>query len=413
MTSSGASRAQTRGFLFADLRGYSAFTERYGDAAATDLLHRYRALVREQIVAFEGAEIRTEGDSFYVVFDSVSDAVQAGLAVLTSAATASAEPDGHSIRVGIGVHAGEAADGAEGIVSSAVNIAARVCSVAEPGELLVTDTVRSLTRTFLPVAFERRGRRRLKGIAEPVALFAVRPSASEDRLLHTRSRRPRFAVAGAFVAGVVVIVGVALSVRGPAPSGGAETTPSASTTASEPEETHDLGRFNDPGEYPNGFETALLDQLPSAMTSSCERADPSTYPVTYIAAEDAGVYAGGRYTANVRAGVTCLTGGNRATYHQLGRRGAGFALDSAYEIFFNGVDRRSIAEGSCEERTRAYAEWTSGAHTGHVMCFMRDGEAVLEWTYLDPNIYAIATRRDGDLAALYAWWEDAGRRLSR
>jgi len=44
---------------------------------------------------------------------------------------------------------------------------------------------------------------------------------------------------------------------------------------------------------------------------------------------------------------------------------------------------------------------------------MRDGEAVLEWTYLDPNIYAIATRRDGDLAALHAWWDGSGRRLSR
>ena len=411
--SSASSKAQTRAFLFADLRGYSAYTDRHGDDAARLLIRRFRELVRSEIDAHDGAEIRTEGDSFYVVFDSISDAVLAGLSIQDAARSAASEPDSVPLRIGIGIHAGEVMDGAEGIVSSAVNTAARVCAIAEPGEVLVTDTVRSLTRTLLPNGFTPRGRRRLKGIAEPVALFAVRPSASEDRLLHTRSRRPRFAVLGAFVAGVVVIVGVALSVRGPAPSGGAETTPSASTTATEPEETHDLGRFNDPGEYPNGSETALLDQLPSATTSTCERADPSTYPVTYIAPEDAGVYAAGTYTAVVRAGVTCLTGGNRATYHQLGRRGAGFALDSALEIFHNGVFRRSLTEGSCEESTRAYAEWTSGGHTGHVMCFMRDGEAVLEWTYLDPNIYAIAARRDGDLAALYAWWEDVGRRLSR
>ena len=47
------------------------------------------------------------------------------------------------------------------------------------------------------------------------------------------------------------------------------------------------------------------------------------------------------------------------------------------------------------------------------MCFTREGEAVLEWTYPEPNIYAIATRRDGDFVALYEWWEDPGRRLAR
>jgi hypothetical protein len=160
-------------------------------------------------------------------------------------------------------------------------------------------------------------------------------------------------------------------------------------------------------------ETALLDQLPSALISSCERANLETYPVTYTVAEVGGNPKA--EPANVRAGVTCLIAGNRVTYLQLGSRSnARFAfLDIAEEIFHSGLDRRSITEGSCAERTRAYAAWMSGAHTGHVMCFMRETAAVLEWTYAEPNIYAIATRRDGDVAALYEWWEDAGRRLSR
>lgn len=137
-------RRQTRGFLFADLRDYSRFTERHGDDAAAQLLARYRLTVREVVGRFDGAEIRTEGDSFYVVFSSVGSAVQAGLAILESADKASSEPGDEPIRVGIGIHAGETTDGEQGIVSSAVNIAARVCSVAGPGELLVTDTVRYL-----------------------------------------------------------------------------------------------------------------------------------------------------------------------------------------------------------------------------------------------------------------------------
>jgi class 3 adenylate cyclase len=110
---------QTRGFLFADLRGYTRYTEQYGDAAAGELIGRYRALVRREIAAFHGAEIRTEGDSFYVVFDSVSEAVQAGLAIRDAAADASAAADTPPIRVGIGIHAGESTDGEHGIVSSA------------------------------------------------------------------------------------------------------------------------------------------------------------------------------------------------------------------------------------------------------------------------------------------------------
>jgi class 3 adenylate cyclase len=70
---------QARGFLFADLRGYTAFVEARGDEAAAELLRTYRGIVRGVIARFDGAEIRTEGDSFYVVFRSASDAVLAGL----------------------------------------------------------------------------------------------------------------------------------------------------------------------------------------------------------------------------------------------------------------------------------------------------------------------------------------------
>ena len=163
----------THAFLFADLRGYSAFTERHGDAAARELLLRYRELVRIEIGRFGGAEVRTEGDSFYVVFDSVSAAVLAAIAIRDATIAASADSSSHPLRVGIGVHAGEAEDNEDGIVSSAVNIAARVCAQAGPGEVLVSDLVRGLVRSYLPVQFVARGRPRLKGISEPIALYAV------------------------------------------------------------------------------------------------------------------------------------------------------------------------------------------------------------------------------------------------
>lgn len=100
----------TRGFLFADLRGYTNYVEQRGAVAAAELLRRYRVLARQEIGRFGGAEIKTEGDSFYVVFDSVSSAVRCGLAITAAAQAGEDEP----IAVGIGIHAGETieADGA-------------------------------------------------------------------------------------------------------------------------------------------------------------------------------------------------------------------------------------------------------------------------------------------------------------
>ena len=181
----GSVPAQTRAFLFSDLRGYSAYTERHGDRAARELLGRYRGVVREVIGTFRGAEIRTEGDSFYVVFDSVSDAVQAGLAIVASIERKDTGQPAHRIMVGIGVHAGEVEDSTEGIVSGAVNVAARICAQAEPGEVLVSETVRALTRTYLDVGFQPRGRRRLKGIA------ARCPVQCREGPRGSHARRPR------------------------------------------------------------------------------------------------------------------------------------------------------------------------------------------------------------------------------
>ncbi len=182
--------ARTRGFLFADLRGYTEYVETRGDREAAELLAAYRTLVRATLARHEGAEVRTEGDSFYLVFPSVGAAVTCGLEIVRAAQDATAASPERPIRVGVGIHAGETVETAEGFVGSAVNIAARACGAAKAGEVLVTDTVRSLTRTSLDVAFEARGSPRLKGVAEPIALFAVRPGAAYPSSTSAPARNP-------------------------------------------------------------------------------------------------------------------------------------------------------------------------------------------------------------------------------
>jgi branched-chain amino acid transport system substrate-binding protein len=193
----------TRGFLFADLRDYTLYVESNGAAAAADLLLRYRSVVREAVARYDGSEIKTEGDSFYVVFAAVSAAVQCGLAIAEAASHPTGDPAPPPIPVGIGIHAGETVETPDGFVGSAVNIAARICAVAKPGEVLVSETVRALTQTVLPVTFTPRGRKSLKGVSEPVAVYAV--TASTDAWAAGTTRRSRrLALAG----GVIVLVAV-------------------------------------------------------------------------------------------------------------------------------------------------------------------------------------------------------------
>jgi branched-chain amino acid transport system substrate-binding protein len=192
----------TRGFLFADLRGYTAFTEAHGAAAAAMLLERYRVLVRGAIEHFEGSEIRTEGDSFYVVFGSVSAAVRCGLAIVEAAEGDRTSHPESPIRVGVGVHAGETVETAEGYVGTPVNLAARICAQARPGEVLVSDTVRALTQTVLSVRFEPRGRKQLKGIGEPVSLFSA-IAVDSTAAANAATARSRWRLSGRGVATLV------------------------------------------------------------------------------------------------------------------------------------------------------------------------------------------------------------------
>jgi class 3 adenylate cyclase/ABC-type branched-subunit amino acid transport system substrate-binding protein len=197
----------TRGFLFCDLRDYTQFVDDHGAPAAADLLERYRPLVRAEVARHKGAEIRTEGDSFYVVFGSVSDALECGLAIVRAAVEQSAG-SATNIRVGVGIHAGETVETPEGFVGQPVNIAARLCAMAPAGEVFVSDTVRALTQSVLPVSFVSRGRRRLKGVAEPVHVYSVLTTDQPRPLARIGAGR-RLVLAG--VVAAVALLSIALA----------------------------------------------------------------------------------------------------------------------------------------------------------------------------------------------------------
>lgn len=163
----------TKTFLFADLRDYTSFVEKQGDAAASEMIAEYRTLVRAQIRSADGTEIKTEGDSFFVVFDSARRAVDCAVAIVRGAEAHARQRPDRPIRVGIGVHAGEPVRQGGDYVGSAVNVAARLAQNARANEVLVTDVVRGLLRTSGLPPMTVRENVVLKGIEDPPRIFAL------------------------------------------------------------------------------------------------------------------------------------------------------------------------------------------------------------------------------------------------
>lgn len=400
---------QTRGFLFADLRGYTAYVERHGDVAASELLAAYRAVVRDVVSRTDGAEIRTEGDSFYIVFPSASSAVLGGLAILDSASRPWREGSG-PIPVGVGVHAGETADTAEGFVGSAVNIAARVCSVAQPGELLVTDTVRGLTRTLVHASFTSRGAPRLKGITEPIPLYRVTPGGADGAARQRTSRRWQsrgalmIAIAAVATVAVVVVGALALGFgRGPNVPAPSPTSPAIATTLVVASSTP-TGSTAPPTvaplpsvavsavasggpDFPTRAEAALLARLPIGIRSSCRRA---------LTSDGA---AGGQVSlvCDLPLGADADT----AWFDQYGGLGETVAQYSGI------VARGKPPAGTCSDKVASAAgAWNFGITLhGQLACFPRDGAAFVVWTYDTDPILGRASRADGNASALYQWWK--------
>ena len=161
--------AGTAVILFADIVDSTALTERLGDAAfrekARDLDTTLRAIIRDN--AGTPIEGKLLGDGVLAVFTSASRAIEAALACGKAS-------DAAGLPVHLGLHAGDVIREENNVYGGAVNIAARVAGEAAPGETLVSQTVRDLARTSADVSFEDRGERALKGVADPVRLFAVR-----------------------------------------------------------------------------------------------------------------------------------------------------------------------------------------------------------------------------------------------
>jgi class 3 adenylate cyclase len=168
VTSAQPSSAMTA-ILFADIVDSTALTERLGDAAfrasARELDVALRRIIRES--GGTPVEGNLLGDGVLATFPGAAQAIEAALAMADAADTT-------QLRLHLGLHAGDVIREANNVFGGAVNVASRISGLSAPGEVLVSDIVRGLARTSAGVTFEDRGKHALKGVGEPVRMFAVK-----------------------------------------------------------------------------------------------------------------------------------------------------------------------------------------------------------------------------------------------
>jgi class 3 adenylate cyclase len=151
--------------LFTDIVASTQRVAALGDQQWRTLLDAHNRAVRELLRQFRGQEIKTTGDGFHATFDGPARAIRCAKAITAAAR-------GLGIEVRAGLHTGECEIHGNDLAGLAVHIAARVGALAEPGEVLVTGTVRDLV-VGSGIEFLDRGEHQFKGVPMGLKVFGV------------------------------------------------------------------------------------------------------------------------------------------------------------------------------------------------------------------------------------------------
>jgi pimeloyl-ACP methyl ester carboxylesterase len=151
--------------LFTDVVGSTEKANELGDRRWRELLDRHHAIVRQQLVRYDGREVDTAGDGFLATFDGPARAIRCASAIQRAVPVIGLE-------VRAGVHTGECEVHGDKVAGVAVHTGARVLGHAGPGEVLVSSTVKDLVAGS-GIEFDDRGTHELKGVPGEWRLYSV------------------------------------------------------------------------------------------------------------------------------------------------------------------------------------------------------------------------------------------------
>jgi len=155
----------TTTILFTDIVASTEQSARMGHRKWTTLTDSHDAMIRAALQRHRGREVKTIGDGFLATFDASTRAVRAAMEIVAAAR-------GLGLDVRVGVHTGEVEVRADDVVGLPVSIAKRICDLADPGEVLVSEAVKILT-VGSGITVSEQGTHVLKGVPETWRLFAV------------------------------------------------------------------------------------------------------------------------------------------------------------------------------------------------------------------------------------------------
>ena len=166
-------QTELKTFLIADVRGYTRFTQEQGDEVAARLATKFAAVARHAVGERGGRVIELRGDEALAVFSSPRQALRAAVELQGDFAEHTAKDPTLPLRVGIGLDAGEVVLVENGYRGGALNLAARLSSLAGPGEVLASEGAVHLARRIAGLAYVERGLVELKGFADRVRVIRV------------------------------------------------------------------------------------------------------------------------------------------------------------------------------------------------------------------------------------------------
>ncbi|MGB8803619.1 MAG: nickel-binding protein [Chthoniobacterales bacterium] len=165
-----------RTVLFTDIVESTSLTQTLGDDVAMELLQIHDSVVRDALKALNGREVKHTGDGIMASFVSAAAAVRCAAQIQRGLAQRAGEQSNHPVRVRIGGAAGEPVEHGNDIFGSTVQLAARLCSHAEPEQIVVSSVVADLC-IGKGLTFRALGEVSLKGFDQPVHAHSVEWSA--------------------------------------------------------------------------------------------------------------------------------------------------------------------------------------------------------------------------------------------
>jgi class 3 adenylate cyclase len=379
-----APHAPVRTFLIADIRGYSRFTQEYGDEASARLASKFAEISHEGIQLRGGRLVEIRGDEALAVFDSARQAIRAAMDLQHKFSEECDADTDLPLRVGIGIDSGEAIALEDGSFrGAALNIAARLCALAHGGEVIVSEGTSHLAGRLPGVRYVDRGRAHLKGISDPVRVIRAAPEEEPTQpwilMVFGYPRRLGWrvglgvALIAAATAGVVVYL-----------TGGNSGERSSAATETQSAVGGDA-RLTD-----------VMALIPSSLRKNCVK-----QPVADIGAVETAV---------------CVQPANETGFMPDRWQVSTFPNGAAVRAAYRAEMRRHSTkpdQGKCNSLNwGGEGPWAHGPGKpgGRRLCYFDGDDAVITWTHErlgqvnHRDILASAREGGSDHARLFGWW---------